>query len=227
MERIYGWLSKAPFTYRFFITAFVSGCMVAYYYLNVYAVAKEDIEKSNKRVEQTEYAIASAQRNLENAKKDQAEMEAMEQKSAELTKRIPVSVDLSELIGELDQMADDVRIASIIPEEDDTTSFDSVVIRPIRIIVEGRFYSICRFLYKMFQMNRLMDVGDISMEAKASSGTVSAPGEKALLVAQFTARIYYSPSFIPAKTPDGKSAPDLLKSGANRMTMGPEIPAGP
>ncbi len=227
MERIYGWLSKAPFSHRFFLTAFVSGCMVAYYYLNVYAVAKADIEKSAKRVEQDEYAIASARRNIENARKDQAEMEAMAQKSAELTKRIPVSVDLSELVGELDQMADDVRIASIIPEEDDTQSFDSVVVRPIRIIVEGRFHAICRYLYKMFQMNRLMDVGDVSMEARSTPASAGAPTEKALLVAQFTARIYYSPAFIQPAAPGEGQKPDALKAGADRMTMGPDVPMGP
>lgn len=224
MERIYGWLSKAPFLHRFLLTAFVSGCMVGYYYMNVYAVVKEDIEKSRKRVEQDEYAIASVQRSIENAKKEQAEMEAMEQKSTELTKRIPVSVDLSELVGELDQMADDVRIVSIIPEEDDTQSFDSVVVRPIRIIVEGRFHSLCRFLYKMFQMNRLMDVGDVTMESRTSPAG-SAGAAKSLLVAQFTARIYYSPSFVPVKAPNALQSPGAGNPGA--AAMGPDAPMGP
>ncbi|PKN45798.1 MAG: hypothetical protein CVU59_07995 [Deltaproteobacteria bacterium HGW-Deltaproteobacteria-17] len=224
MERIYNWMAKAPFTHKFLLTIFVSGAIVAYYYMNIYAIAKNDIEKSRKNAEYGEYAIQEAQRNLVNAKKAKEEMDEMEQKSSELTKRIPVSVDLSELVGELDQMADDIRISSIIPQEDDTESFDSVVVRPIKLIVQGRFHSICRFLYKMFQMNRLMDVGDVVM--KLRSNPQGSP-DKHLLEAEFTARIYYSPSFIPATPASNNMKPDLLKAGADRMTMGPETPAGP
>jgi len=225
MERIYNWMAKAPFAHKFLLTIFVSGCMVAYYFLNPYTVAKDDIEKSRKSAEYGVYAIGEAQRNLENAKKSKAEMDEMEQMSSELTKRIPVSVDLSELVGELDQMADDIRISSIIPQQDDTESFDSVVVRPIKFIVQGRFHSICRFLYKMFQMNRLMDVGDVIMKLKATTGQNTT--DKNVLEAEFTARIYYSPSFIPASAANAKDKPDLLKAGANRMTMGPEVPVGP
>ncbi len=225
MERIYHWLAKAPFTHKFLLTVFVSGAMVAYYFLNPYTVAKDDIEKSRKQAEYGEYAIAEAQRNLENAKKAKAELDEMELKSEELTKRIPVSVDLSELVGELDQMADDIRISSIIPQEDDTDSFDAVVVRPIKLIVQGRFHSICRFLYKMFQMNRLMDVGDVVMRMRAT--TQGNTADRNLLEAEFTARIYYSPSFIPAKPAVDKKKPDLLREGANRMTMGPDAPVGP
>ncbi|MBU1242269.1 type 4a pilus biogenesis protein PilO [Myxococcota bacterium] len=224
MERIYNWMAKAPFTHKFFLTIFVSGAAMAYYYLNTYAAAKDEIEKSRKKADYGEYAIQEAHRNLANAKKAKAEMDDMEQKSSELTKRIPVSVDLSELVGELDQMADDIRISSIIPQEDDTDSFDSVVVRPIKLIVQGRFHSICRFLYKMFQMNRLMDVGDVVMKLRASP---QGSPDKNLLEAEFTARIYYSPSFIPATPATDNMKPDLLKAGADRMTMGPERPAGP
>jgi Tfp pilus assembly protein PilO len=225
MERIYSWLAKAPFTHKFLLTVFVSGAMVAYYFMNTYTVAKTEIEESRKKAEYGVYAIQEAQRNLENAKKSQAEMDEMAFKGEELTKRIPVSVDLSELVGELDQMADDIRISSIIPQEDDATSFDSVVVRPIKFILQGRFHSICRFLYKMFQMNRLMDVGDVVMRLRAApqGGT----NERNLLEAEFTARIYYSPSFIPARPAADKNKPDLLQGGANRMTMGPETPVGP
>jgi len=225
MERIYHWLAKAPFTHKFFLTIFVSGAMVAYYFMNTYTMAKDEIEKSKKKAEYGVYAIQEAQRNLENAKKSQAEMDEMSFKGEELTKRIPVSVDLSELVGELDQMADDIRISSIIPQEDDSTSFDSVVVRPIKFILQGRFHSICRFLYKMFQMNRLMDVGDVVMKMRAA--TPGATAERNLLEAEFTARIYYSPSFIPARPATDKKKPDPLQGGANRMTMGPEAPVRP
>jgi Tfp pilus assembly protein PilO len=193
--------------------------------MNTYTIAKDEIEKSKKKAEYGVYAIQEAQRNLENAKKSQAEMDEMSLKGEELTKRIPVSVDLSELVGELDQMADDIRISSIIPQEDDSTSFDSVVVRPIKFILQGRFHSICRFLYKMFQMNRLMDVGDVVMKMRAA--TPGATAERNLLEAEFTARIYYSPSFIPARPATDKKKPDPLQGGANRMTMGPEAPVRP
>jgi len=224
MERIYNWLVKAPFAHKFLLTVFVSGCMVAYYFLNPYSTAKAEIEKSKKSADYGVYAIQEAQRNLENAKKSKAEMDDMEQMSSELTKRIPVSVDLSELVGELDQMADDIRISSIIPQDDDSESFDSVVVRPIKFIVQGRFHSICRFLYKMFQMNRLMDVGDVVMKLRNLQ-----PGstDKNVLEAEFTARIYYSPSFIPALPANANNKSDLLKAGADRNNMGPGAPAAP
>ncbi len=216
MERIYHWMATAPVTHRLFLTFFLSGVMLAYYYLYPYKAAVDEIEKSKKSAQYGEYAIAEAQRNLENARKSKMEMDEMAQKSEELTKRIPVSVDLSELVGELDQMADDIRIASIIPQEDDSSSFDSVVVRPIRFIVQGRFHSICRFLYKMFQMNRLMDVGDIVIRQKATGQQTT---ERNVLEAEFVARIYYSPSFLP---PAGGSG-----SGQPPSAMGPNQPAGP
>jgi hypothetical protein len=69
-----------------------------------------------------------------------------------------------------------------------------------------------------------MDVGDVVMKLRTMP---QGSTEKNQLEAEFTARIYYSPSFIPAAPATGKNKPDLLKAGADRMTMGPEVPAGP
>ena len=223
MERIYHWMATAPVLHKLFLTLLVSGSMGAYYYLYPYKAATDSIEKSAKKVQYGEHAIREAKRNLENARKSKQEMDDMELKSSELVRRIPVSVDLSELVGELDQMADDVRISSIIPQDDDTESFDSVVVRPIKFVVHGRFHSICRFLYKMFQMNRLMDVGDVIM--KLRSTTSDKNQDRNVLEAGFTARIYYSPSFIPSLKPETQT--ESPAKGGMQAPMGSDKPARP
>ncbi len=195
MERVFQWLATAPILHRAGLLIALVGGMAAYYWFFPLAQTKSEIEESKKNVELSMLSVDSQRRKLQQTQKATAELKEMDKKSKELDKRIPGAVDMSELVGELDQMADDIRINAIQPMDDDTDSYDAVVIKPIVFKIEGRFHSICRFLYKMFQMGRLMDVGDITMaHVKRSGRGKSEDSEKKnLLAAEFTARIYYSP----------------------------------
>lgn len=195
MERVFQWLATAPILHRAGLLLALVGGMGGYYWFVPLAEANKAIEDSKKDLELSMLSVDAQRRKLKQTQKAKQEMKAIRKKGRELNKRIPTSVDMSELVGELDQMADDIRINEILPMEDDTESYDSVVIKPIVFKLEGRFHSICRFLYKMFQMGRLMDVGDITMHLKGARGKKQSatPDKKNLLKVEFTARIYYAP----------------------------------
>ncbi|MBU1240348.1 type 4a pilus biogenesis protein PilO [Myxococcota bacterium] len=196
MERLFQWLATAPILHRAGLLLGLVGGIASYYWFFPLAKANRDIEESKKSVEISMLSVEAQRRKLQQTEKAKMELKDMDKKSKELDKRIPGSVDMSELVGELDQMADDIRINSIVPMDDDTDSYDSVVIKPIVFKIEGRFHSICRFLYKMFQMGRLMDVGDITMAFNqvAVKAKVQDVEKKNILAAEFTARIYYAPT---------------------------------
>jgi Tfp pilus assembly protein PilO len=213
MERVYQWMATAPLLHKAGIVVALMGGIASYYYFFPLAEATKIIEESKNKIEYSRNSLDSQRRKLQQTKKAKDELKDIDKKSAELDKRIPGSVDMSELVGELDLMADDIRINQIIPMENDSSSYDSVVIKPIVFKLQGRYHSLCRFMYKMFQMGRLMDIGDISLISKTTQKTGINSGNKSnnnILAAEFTTRIYFSPHsasiVIPKKGSSAKTA---------------------
>ncbi|MBN2724226.1 MAG: type 4a pilus biogenesis protein PilO [Deltaproteobacteria bacterium] len=224
MQKVYHWLATAPLSQKLLIVVVLLAAMCGWYYMKPYKAAKDRVEESRKQLNYSRVSLMEAKRRLKEATKAREEMKMMQTRGEDLDKRIPGRVDMSELVGELDQMSDDVKIIEIKPMEDDDASYDSVVIKPINFRVEGRFHSILKFLYKMFKMNRLMDIGDIDLKRKSIADNKK-DGAKQMnfdLVGEFTARIYFSPVVMPAAKP-GKKPANLLNKGAQRLTMGPMI----
>ncbi|MBU1219690.1 type 4a pilus biogenesis protein PilO [Myxococcota bacterium] len=230
MQRIYSWLATAPILHRAFLVCAICSGMVAYYYFYPWTASKSKVEDSRKRLNYARISLMEAKRRLTEATKAREELKQMQLKGEELDKRIPGRVDMSELVGELDQMSDDVKIIEIKPMEEDSSSYDSVVIKPINFRVEGRFHSILKFLYKMFKMNRLMDIGDIELQRKAAGQDKEKTNKNYNLICDFTARIYFSPAIPSAvaakgdkKGPAGgitNMAPPMMPGAMPPMTGG-------
>jgi Tfp pilus assembly protein PilO len=190
MQRVYDWLVSAPILHKFGLLFFLMGGIVGYYYMYPLDEAHKMVAKSQKKLKYARRRISSSKNKLKEAKKAKMELNDIKEKGDKLSGRIPTSVDMSELVGELDKMADDIQILHIKPLDDDVESYSTVIIKPIKFSVKGRFHNISRFLYKMFQMKRLMDVGDITLEINKMKDEKES---LAMLEASFVARIYYSP----------------------------------
>ena len=224
MDNLYQKISAVPDPQKYGLVGAIVLGIFAYYYFTIYSEAKAKVENAKKSAKMAAYSLDAQRRKLRETRKAKEELKEIENKSTDLDKRIPSSVDMSELVGELDQMADDMRILEIKPLDDDTSSYDSVVIKPISFKLQGRFHSLCRFLYKMFQMNRLMDVGDIVLKlAPVAAKDKRGSGPQHELVADFVARIYYSPGQKPTGS-GGRSKEGLMKKGMKRLIKGPMVP---
>ncbi len=225
MERFFSSISDMSPGTRIALMGILIVVIGGFYYFVPYASYKKEVAKARKSAMLLRKRYNAEKRRQAMILKDEKRLSELQEKIKKLTKRLPSRVGMSELIGELDQMSEDISIRSIRPKEDDTQSIPMVVIKPIEFKVEGRFHSICRFLYKMFQMNRLMDVGDISMKV-VSRNSKNSRGPS-LIEAVFTARIYYAPlRKLSAKNGrHGQKGPDVMEQGMKRLTD-PEAQGG-
>ena len=228
MERLFSSISDMSPGSRVAVMGVLIVAIVGFYYFVPYASYRKEVAKARKSAMLLKRRY-NREKNLQaTILRDEKRLAELQAKIKELTKRLPSSVGLNELIGELDQMAEDIKLRDIRPKEDDTESIPMVVIRPIELRVQGRFHSICRFLYKMFQMNRLMDVGDITMKIASVGHASSSKGARgpSLLDATFTVRIYYAPPVKPASKDSNKAKGDnLMQQGMKRLTN-PEVQGG-
>ncbi|MGM0597095.1 MAG: type 4a pilus biogenesis protein PilO [Myxococcota bacterium] len=205
MERIYNWLATSSFVQKTGIMALICGGIVGYYYLVPYAAVKEKIKKFENKVKYARISLGSSKKRLTKTRSARKELQEIEKKGKSLSTRIPSSVDMSQLVGELDEMADEINIRKIKPVDEEQSIGTEVKIKPIGFELTGRFHPVCRFLYKMFQMDRLMDVGDISLFLiEKKSGRIKEMEKKHQLKASFTARIYYSPTIVEVENSKDK-----------------------
>jgi Tfp pilus assembly protein PilO len=205
MERIYNWLATSSLVHKAGIMAVICGGIVGYYYFVPYAAVKGKVKKFEDKVNYARISLSSSRKKLTRTKASRKELMEIEKRGKNLSTRIPSSVDMSQLVGELDEMADEINIRKIKPVDEEQSIGTEVKIKPIEFELTGRFHPICRFLYKMFQMNRLMDVGDITLSlVDKKSGRIKEIEKKHQLKASFTARIYYSPTIVEVEEKNDK-----------------------
>jgi type IV pilus assembly protein PilO len=144
----------------------VAGVLVlgaAAYYLMFY----DDLAKSIDRAKSTEITLhsdlATARQNEFAYQRDLAELTERQQRQNQLAKVLPNSTEYPAFLSSLQNVSNVSGVALIAwaPQPEVTEKFYSRV--PMRLDLEGRFHQIAKFFYGVGQLDRIINMENISM----------------------------------------------------------------
>lgn len=144
----------------------VSGVLVlgaAAYYLLFY----DDLAKSIERAKSTEKTLhsdlATARQNEFAYQRDLAELTERQQRQNQLAKVLPNSTEYPAFLSSLQNVSNVSGVALIawVPQPEVMDKFYARV--PMRLDLEGRFHQIAKFFYGVGQLDRIINMENISM----------------------------------------------------------------
>jgi type IV pilus assembly protein PilO len=132
-----------------------------------YFLFHSDIENDVTVAEQTGITLATdlnAAREAEQAyQKDLAELAEREQRQKELNQILPANTEYPQFLSAVQSAANDsgVSLSAWTPRERVPEKYYARV--PMKLELTGRFYQIARFFYNVGQLDRIINMEDISM----------------------------------------------------------------
>jgi type IV pilus assembly protein PilO len=132
-----------------------------------YFLFHSDIEDSLAAAERTGIGLTAdlnSAREAEQAyQKDLAELAEREQRQKELSQILPASTEYPQFLSAVQSAANDsgVSLSAWTPRERVPEKYYARV--PMKLELSGRFYQIARFFYNVGQLDRIINMEDISM----------------------------------------------------------------
>jgi type IV pilus assembly protein PilO len=146
--------------------------------------AADTIENQRSKISSLEQQLAEKQEIAQNLNERRREMEVLEQKLAEARTELPDTVDMDDLLGQLNDEGKKagLMISSVEPGGEAPAGFFAQV--PIRMSVHGNYHEIAMFMQEVSQMRRIVNVSDIQL------GTPSMVNQKVVLNSSFLATTF-------------------------------------
>jgi len=156
--------------------------------------AADTIENQRSKISSLEQQLAEKQEIAQNLNERRREMEVLEQKLAEARAELPDTVDMDDLLGQLNDEGKKAGlvISSVEPGGESPAGFFAKV--PIKMSVHGNYHEIAMFMQEVSQMRRIVNVSDIQL------GTPSMVNQKVVLNSSFLATTF---RFLAPKTNQG------------------------
>lgn len=146
--------------------------------------AEDTIEQQRSQISSLEQQLAEKQEIAQNLNERRREMEVLEQKLAEARTELPDTLDMDDLLAQLNDEGKKAGlvISSVEPGGEAPAQFFAKV--PIRMSVHGNYHEIAMFMQEVSQMRRIVNVSDIQL------GTPSMANQKVVLNSSFLATTF-------------------------------------
>jgi type IV pilus assembly protein PilO len=137
-------------------------CAAAYYIL-FYNDMAQSIEQAQSREKTLHSELATARQNEFAFQRDLAELTERQQRQNQLAKVLPNSTEYPAFLSTLQSVSNvsGVTLSAWAPQPEVVEKFYSRV--PMRLDLEGRFHQIAKFFYGVGQLDRIINMENISM----------------------------------------------------------------
>jgi type IV pilus assembly protein PilO len=127
--------------------------------------AEEQIQSQTNTIGALEQQLAEKQEIAQNLNERRREMEVLEQKLAEARSELPDTLDMDDLLAQLNDQGKKAGlvISSVEPGNEAPAQFFAKV--PIKMTVHGNYHEIAMFMQEVSQMRRIVNVSDIQLGA--------------------------------------------------------------
>lgn len=146
----------------------------AAYYVLLYGDIASSIKAAKGQELQLRADLAEAKKNEFAYQKDLAELHEREQRQRDLNKILPTTTEYPAFLSALQSVANStgVVLTAWNPQEEAVEQFYSRV--PMRLELRGQFHQIAKFFYGVGQLDRIINMENISItDPKPDSGAVS------------------------------------------------------
>jgi type IV pilus assembly protein PilO len=167
-------LNRLPIAAKVGVAAGFVLLVGAAYYVLLYGDIASSIKAAKGQELQLHADLAEARKNEFAYQKDLAELHEREQRQRDLNKILPTTTEYPAFLSALQSVANStgVVLTAWNPQEEALEPFYSRV--PMRLELRGQFHQIAKFFYGVGQLDRIINMENISItDPKPDSGTVS------------------------------------------------------
>lgn len=156
-------LEKLNLTAKFLIGAILCVMLAVMYYLLFYADLEQKIESAQSREGALQRDLADARQAEQTYQRDLAELAERQQRQAQLAKLLPNTTEYPAFLSSLQTVANvsGVSLTSWAPQPERAEQFYSRV--PMALTLEGRYHQIAKFFREVGQLDRIINMEDISI----------------------------------------------------------------
>jgi len=137
-------------------------CAAAYYFV-FYSDMAQSIERAQSREKSLHADLAAARQNEFAFQRDLAELTERQQRQNQLAKVLPNSTEYPAFLSSLQSVSNmsGITLSAWAPQPEVLDKFYARV--PMRLDLEGRFHQIAKFFYGVGQLDRIINMENISM----------------------------------------------------------------
>ena len=137
-------------------------CAAAYYFV-FYSDMSQSIERAQSREKTFHADLAAARQNEFAFQRDLAELTERQQRQNQLAKVLPNSTEYPAFLSSLQSVSNmsGITLSAWAPQPEVLDKFYARV--PMRLDLEGRFHQIAKFFYGVGQLDRIINMENISM----------------------------------------------------------------
>jgi type IV pilus assembly protein PilO len=167
-------LNKLPAPAKFGVGAMFVVMVGAMYYVLLYGDIASSIKAAKGQEGQLRSDLSEARKNEFAYQKDLAELHEREQRQRDLNKILPTTTEYPAFLSALQSVANStgVVLSAWNPQEEALEQFYARV--PMRLELKGQFHQIAKFFYGVGQLDRIINMENISLtDPKPDSGEVN------------------------------------------------------
>jgi type IV pilus assembly protein PilO len=193
-----GSLGKYPVVAKSLVGVLMATLVAVVYYVVWYGDVSDAIDKQRKQETSLKADLAKAQQSEFEYHKDLAELTERQQKQRELNKILPETTEYPAFLSAVQGVANvaGVQLEGWSPQEEVLQKFFARV--PMKLTVEGKYHQIAKFFYGVGQLDRIINIENISLQL-AKSKT-----DEVMLKVDCLATAFHTLPNTPAKTAEKK-----------------------
>jgi type IV pilus assembly protein PilO len=161
---------RNPKVTKFAIGGALVGLIAVAYFVVFYSDVADAIDRQKKQEQTLKVELAQAQQSEFAYHKDLAELAERQQRQRELNKILPENTEYPAFLSAVQGVANisGVSLQGWSPLEEVTQKFFARV--PMRLAVTGKFHQIAKFFYGIGQLDRIINVENISLTQPKVAG---------------------------------------------------------
>jgi type IV pilus assembly protein PilO len=165
-----GSLGKYPLLGKSLVGFLLAGLVAIAYYVIWYGDVADAIEKQKKQEATLKSELALVQQSEFEYHKDLAELTERQQRQRELNKILPETTEYPAFLSALQGVANvaGVQLQGWAPQEEVVQKFFARV--PMKLTVVGKFHQIAKFFYGVGQLDRIINIENISLTQPKAKG---------------------------------------------------------
>ncbi len=163
-------LSKLPIAGRVGVGAGLLGLVGLAYFVVFYGDISSSINAASSQERQLRQKLAEARKNEASYEKDFAELADREQRQRELNKILPETTEYPAFLSSIQTVANvaGVSLTAWTPQPEVTEDFYARV--PMKLELSGRYHQVARFFYGVGQLERIINMENISITSPKVEG---------------------------------------------------------
>ncbi len=193
-----GSLGKYPLLGKSAVGVVVAALVAVIYYVLWYGDVSDAIDKQKKQEVSLKSDLTKLQQSEFEYHKDLAELTERQQKQRELNKILPETTEYPAFLSALQGVANvaGVQLQGWSPQEEVVQKFFARV--PMKLTIEGRYHQIAKFFYGVGQLDRIINIENISLTQPKTKS------EEVLLKVDCLATAFHTLPNTPAKAAEKK-----------------------